>query len=41
MNLLISIFSDVYGRIKENEDAYAYMKMNEIILDLEVFMLNL
>jgi hypothetical protein len=40
-NLLVAIFSDVYGRIKENEEAYAYMNKNQLILDLETFMANI
>jgi len=39
-NLLIAIFSDVYGRVKEKELAYEYLQKNMLILDLETFISN-
>lgn len=36
-NLIVSIFTDVYGTIKENMEAYDIEVLNEVTMDVEVY----
>lgn len=36
-NLIVSIFTDVYGTIKENKEAYDMEVLNEVTMDVENF----
>jgi len=35
-NLLVSIFTDAYGVLKEKEEANKYLQMNMILFDLDL-----
>jgi heme/copper-type cytochrome/quinol oxidase subunit 2 len=37
VNLTVSIFTDVYGTIKENNEAFDVEVLNEVTMDVEVF----
>ena len=37
VNLTVSIFTDVYGTIKENSEAFDVEVLNEVTMDVEVF----